>query len=535
MKERCEHDLTLFAKYYFPSLTRLPYNALHRYLFLRREEKTTLRPPERRGSIDVALAPRGAAKSTLTSLIFPIHAMLYRTEFYILLISATQHQALTRLANIRRTIGLEERLMEAFSKELGQTERNSEATLVINEVRIDAYSAGSELRGQSHGAWRPTWVVLDDVESSTRVLQANYRAKLYDWMTEVIENLGNGYTHIDLIGTLLHPRALPARLAERPDVQSKIFRAILAEADSKDLWESWRQRVFDLSHPKRLANAREFFDANREAMLDGASVLWPEKESYYDLQLMRAIRGEASFNKEKQNAPLAEGASTFSIASLRRFRREGDTLVLEPAKDATGAAQAPRLELDSLAFYGFLDPALGESSAGGSRRAGDFAAIATVGIDRHGYVYVVDVWMERVPPSKQIEKILELHDHWSYTGFGIETNAFQKLMLEPLKQAQRDRSARGEDWAFPVRSVNQSNSKRMRILSMEPHIASGWIAFWNELSEEFLTQLEQFPGGMHDDGPDAVQAAIALARSAFGGVSKKVEHSPPKAKRHGAY
>jgi phage terminase large subunit-like protein len=74
---------------------------------LRRSEK-------RRGQFDVVLAPRGAAKSTLVSLIFPVHALLYQEDRYILIVSSTRHQAQTRLAAIRRALLDSPRIQEDF-------------------------------------------------------------------------------------------------------------------------------------------------------------------------------------------------------------------------------------------------------------------------------------------------------------------------------------------------------------------------------------------------------------------------------------
>jgi len=52
-----------------------------------------------------------------------------------------------------------------------------------------------------------------------------------------------------------------------------------------------------------LASARRP-EANREKMLEGTEVLWPEWESYYDLMVIRESEGPRSFQSEKQNEPI---------------------------------------------------------------------------------------------------------------------------------------------------------------------------------------------------------------------------------------
>jgi predicted phage terminase large subunit-like protein len=521
-KKRSRNDLRFFSGLFFPKLARLRFSAMHAHLFARRRVKSAETPPARRGAIDVVLAPRGSAKSTLVSLIFPIHAALHRRDPYIVLISATHRQAVGRLENIRRELTSNENLLVFYPDELQEISRCNETTLIVNGARIDAFSAGSELRGLTFGPWRPTWIILDDVESSRSAPVSDRRDAVHEWMAQVIENLGNGYTNIDLIGTLLHPDALPARLAGRPDVQFVRFRSIEREADRNDLWDEWRARQFDLNDPDRLANAQRFFDERRDEMLRGARVLWPEKESYYDLQALRARIGDEAFDKEKQNEPRAEGASIFHPARFRRFKLVGGILTLEPASDGAANPPRPTIALADLRVVGFLDPAMGGAD-------GDFAAVATVGVDAVGYLYVLDVWLERAPPSEQIPRLFELHERWSYRDFGVEANAFQRLLLEPIEAERARRRAAGRPWMLPVRAVLRRDNKKTRILKLEPLIRSGWVLFADDLSREFINQIADFPKGRHDDGPDALHAAVELAREAQ--TPRKLERTRDRSPR----
>ena len=386
-------SLEQFARVCFPHACRLPFSPLHRYLFDRRAAKTSLPLEARTGVIDVVLAPRGAAKSTLVSCIFPLHALLHGGEHYIVLISATLRQAQRRIAAMRAALRPGGSLANRFARaDDGEPlVRHATTTAIeVREARIEVFGAGAEMRGISHGPWRPTWIILDDVERGDRTLVARHRDAMADWFHEVVENLGDRYTNIDLIGTLLHPDALPARLAERPDVVARTFRSIISEATDQTLWDRWRALFHDLSDADRLANARAFFEANREAMLAGAQVLWPEKEDYYALQVMRETRGRAAFDKEKQTAPLLADRGIFVVGDLRWFAIEGDLVLRREAGDVCPAP----VPLARLRRFAFLDPSMGHAG-------GDFAAIATVGLDPEGYLYVLDVWMARVAPSAQ--------------------------------------------------------------------------------------------------------------------------------------
>ena len=253
-------------------------------------------------------------------------------------------------------------------------------------------------------------------------------------------------------------------------------------------------------------------------MLEEAKVLWEKKESYYDLQVMRETRGRAAFDKEKQNEPWAEGASVFASFSLRRFTIQEDRIIREPPPGGAWNLPAddsdrPQTGLDELRVFGFLDPALGGAT-------GDFAAIATIGVDPVGYYYLLDVWLERVAPSQQIARAFDLHERWHYEGFGVETNAFQKLLLEPIEIERARRRARGKAWDMPLIERRHRTDKESRILSLEPKARAGWLLFNTELSETFMNQLREFPEARHDDGPDATAAALELAGAGRGAAVK---------------
>lgn len=494
------NSLHLFAKLVLPDLCRLNFSEMHHDLFSLRQNKMSP-PPDRQGAINLTLAPRGAAKSTLVSFIFPLHAMLHKLDPYIVLISATQRQAITRLDNIRRALRHNPMLRKYFPREMKTLERSSRTTIVLNGCRLDAFSVGTEIRGITHGEWRPTWIILDDVESSSRVLNPNYRDNVTNWMREVIENLGDRYTNVDLVGTLLHTDALPVRMRARPDVKSETYKSILAESENPKLWENWLALLNDLADPDRIGSAQAYYKSQRVDMLAGAKVLWDEKEDYYDLQLKRATLGAIAFNQEKQNEPPTESQQWFPLESLIRFNPA--TFEISSPTDHVH----PAILSKSLLKFGFLDPSLGTS------KRSDYSTIVTLGFDPvTTYLYVLDVWMERVSPSLCIPKIFDLHAQHRYHSFGIETNAFQSLLLEPIEMERAHRRKVRQPANLDIISVRHTERKGVRIFHIEPLVRRGWIRFADNLNETFMRQLTEYPKSTHDDGPDALAAVVQLAR-----------------------
>src|SRR5690625_7622028 len=96
-------------------------------------------------------------------------------------------------------------------------------------------------------------------------------------------------------GSLLH-----YVLEERKDFESRRFAAIKSFAKRKDLWDEWRE-IYREDKSDSAERAREFFESNKNEMLEGVEILWPGYWSYYELITIREERGTKSFNQEYQN------------------------------------------------------------------------------------------------------------------------------------------------------------------------------------------------------------------------------------------
>lgn len=320
----------LFALQFFQHLLNRPFGPMHREIIQLHEQAAANPPIHTRPARRLAIAaPRGAAKTTLKSLILPLHAILYRHERYIAILSATLKQAAQRLANIKAEIETNAPLRRAFPTEVRKRAQWNRKGININNVQVDIFSAGTELRGISYRQWRPTLVLLDDIEDSKNVQNPEQRQRLLEWYNEVIENIGDTYTAIEIVGTILHPDSLLANLIQRPDFQRRIYRSVIHFAHRNDLWEQWRDLYTDLEDPHRTQTARRFYQANRPTMLQGAAVLWPEKEDYYELMTQMVTRGRAAFYKEKQNQPQDAQETFFEIQRARTFRIQRDRLAFD--------------------------------------------------------------------------------------------------------------------------------------------------------------------------------------------------------------
>ncbi len=510
LRIRCLNDVFLFARYFFPHYCRLPFSSLHRYIIHRYEKGITDDVLNRRGGNEVVAAPRGYAKSTLKTLILPVHSILYAQERYIVIISATLKQAKQRLQNIKSELINNALLKSVYSSELKARTVWTTKSINVNDIQVDVFSAGTELRGITYREVRPTLIIIDDGEDSEAVESPDQREKLMNWFNEVIENLGDTYTRVSVIGTVLHRESLLENMLHRPDFSARRFVAVKSFATHHTLWEQWRRLYTDLKDSNRMNTARAFYDQHKTAMNEGVKVLWRQKEDYYELMCQLTTRGRRAFFKEKQNEPRSVEHRIFDPDSFVYFSLDkGVIMVKNDREGASETTRARKVDVSELKMVGFLDSALGAS---GRSRTSDFAAIATVGVDRFGYYYLVDMWLERAVPTKQVRRIFELHERWNYSLFGIEANCFQSLLMLPIEEERKRLKGEGRiHWRLHVEPVTHRENKIARITRLEPFIANKWLLFNERLCAGFIDQCRDFPQSSHDDGLDALEGALGLA------------------------
>ena len=493
-------DMEFFGRAYFPHSFSKPSPEFHReldaiwqqgvlkgrYPLTAADTKMISRLPGTRRAV---AAPRGHAKSTNLTFKGTMHSTLYGYKHYPIIISDSSEQAEGFLDNIRVEFEENTAILEDFGVLAGSVWR-SNVLLTKTNIKIEAIGSGKKIRGRKHRNWRPDLIILDDVENDENVRTPEQRKKLKDWFDKAVSKCGDDYTDIIYIGTLLHYDSLLAKTLTNPAYRSIKYKAVIQFSQADDLWQQWETIFTDLSNDDRESEALAFFQAHKEAMLEGTQVLWEEKLSYYDLMVMRVSEGEASFNSEEQNEPINPDDCLF-MEEWFDYYNEAEVNFGDPAFD----------------FFGFIDPSLGKT------KRSDFSAIVTLAKHKgSGYMYVVDADIERRHPDRIIADVLA-KERWlrasfghGYRKLGAETNQFQWFLKEELAKA----SAKAGLY-LPIEEVQQTSDKVMRIQTLQPDVKNKYIKF-NRRHKRLLEQLTQFPMGAHDDGPDALEGARSIAK-----------------------
>lgn len=192
-------------------------------------------------------APRGHAKSTIMSLIYPLYAAATGRRRFIVVVSDTATQAEDHLGNIYQELLENDDLIRDFPHlalpDLAdyakkRTKRTAKDFITRGGISFVAKGAGAGLRGLRRGNQRPDLIIVDDLENDELVRTPEQRAKLRDWFSKSLSNLfGPDGGQLLVIGTILHTGSLLAWLLSEhgpPMYAKRLYRAI--DAAGRILW-----------------------------------------------------------------------------------------------------------------------------------------------------------------------------------------------------------------------------------------------------------------------------------------------------------
>lgn len=433
-------------------------------------------------------APRGHAKSTNFTFKDTLHAVLYQYKHYPIILSDSSDQAEGFLTDIKTELEENRNIIEDFGILKGKVWKTG-VILTSTDIKIEAIGSGKKIRGRRHRNWRPDLIVLDDIENDENVNTPKQRKKLESWFYKAVSKAGDTYTDIVYIGTILHYDSLLSKVLKNPEYHSFKYRGVISFSDNDSLWNSWETIYTDLENDLRQEDAREFFEANIEEMLEGTEVLWEAKLSYYDLMIIKISEGEASFNSEIQNDPIDPDSCTFNEEWFDFY--DEDSIDFKDSR---------------FIFVGANDPSLGKN------KRSDTSSIIILAKDTiSGYIYILEASIERRKPDAIIDDAIETSKRLKRDykkplyKFGVETVQFQHF----FKDVMAKKSAEAGEY-LPIEEINSIQNKNMRIESLQPFVKNKYLKF-NPRHKTLLQQLKEYPMGKNDDGPDGLEMAVRLA------------------------
>jgi len=231
--------------------------------------------------------------------------------------------------------------------------------------------------------------------------------------------------------------------------------------------------------------------------------LWPAVYPLDLLQEMKEEMGSILFNLDFRNDASGLGYLGWSEDWLQYFTEPPDNLII----------------------YQGIDPSLG------TKATSDFFVIVTVGYKAdERKVYVLDIYRNRLPPSRQADLVRMKAEQWNPVAIGIESNAAQ-VYLSHFIQTQT---------SLPIRPFQPNLPKDFRYAKMSAWFEArrvylpGRDGKPTQGAEGFVKEWCSYPRGEKDDILDAMSLALELAfgkPAPAGTTATVVEGLKPKAWR----
>jgi len=441
---RARDDVLFFGQTYLPHYFTAAPAPFHRDL---------IKLLDTRNRPVVVAAPRGHAKSTIVSLTYPLHEILFALRHFLVLISETKDQAADALEFIRLELEANPRIHQDFGdlRRLGEWTHDGFTT--STGIKALARGARQRIRSLRNRQWRPDLAVVDDLESDESVVNPRIIRKRLNWVRQEVYGAVEDGCSFFVIGNLLAKRSVLGHL--------------LFDDDLADVVERRIYRAID--------------DVTGEP-------LWPAHWSLEKLAAKKAFMGSVGFAKEYLCNP-EDPEGDFQEKWIRYY----------------GEGEVAGRELD---VFTFCDPSVKDSATS------DFKAIVTIGLDRANMVYYcLHAFIRRVSIDAMLRMSWEIHDRWRPILFGFESNGFQEVLKRDYDRMALDRGyclplklvvhTTKKDGRILRLSPLVENG-RLRFLRGDPD--------QERLIEQFIFSREP---SVADDGPDACEGAIKLSEDAF--------------------
>ena len=454
--KKLRNNMALFGRHCFPTALRKSTPPFHKdvYANLANDDKRRV----------LIAAPRGTAKSTVTTLIFPLWRIAFKKtdeDLFIVIISESQTQSINFLSRIKYHLTHSDKFSSIFG-DLGPTTARrwtNNDIVLANGARIIAVGTGQRVRGFIEGDTRPNLIIVDDFESELNAFTPEARAKNRKWITEAVIPSLSDEGKIAMIGTVISEDCFLYWAKDSP-AWNVLWYSIWDE-DEKSIW------------PERFPKSRI-----NEIKKEFASV--------------GNLNG---FYQEYMNIAQSPDMAPFKPEWIKMHHYDYKRINGQNCLVRTIDGEE---EIKPIEVYCGVDPASSLASTA------DYFVVATMGIDSDNNKYIVDVYRDRISPAEQPQKLIDVFKKYRPRRMKIETVGYQ----EALRTAVRELMLK-ESLYIPglEKGVKPRNRKSERLLSLVPLFAKGSFYFRpqdNIAQQEFLS----YPRGKHDDVMDAVWTAL---------------------------
>lgn len=434
-------------------------------------------------SFFACVAPRGSAKSTVLAFLKVVHRIAFKRKRFIVIVQNTYKKAVGTLEGIKDEV----RWNDNFKRDFGITlEKDSEGDSIfcsLDGFRIRVLCKGAEqigsVRGEKFGAYRPDYILIDDLEDDEMVKSSDRRKSLKDMYDNALIPAGDAHELcVDFIGTILHDDCLAAKViskSEYPEYRKLFFKAL-----------------------------------DRNKVTGEEESLWPERWTVDALKKLERDKPEV-FAKEYQGDPSSGTLETIRRDDFRYWRMEEGQAILCGGEGEVVARWTLR---DCRCAVG-IDLAWEES------KSSDFAAVVPGLVTPNNDLLICDYVVKRgLRPDEFEEIVFAMNEQYErVTGkrvqFGFEKAKLEKVMKWFLQEAMRRRSKflwfKDIAWG--------THDKVERIMFRVGNRYSQHSIYHKTGMGDLENQLIRLRSASHDDLADAV--AMLPEMLYYGSVAQK--------------
>lgn len=479
------------------------------------------------------IAPRGSAKSTCAATILPLYWICYRWAFealdyrpirYIIILSESTKFAKQRIKNIKEELEENEIIRDHFGDLVGPDTWNITEILTQNGIKVEIGSPGAQSRGWLFLNNRPSVFINDDLESVEGTRNPDIREANWDWFSGTLMEAGEPeFTSFINLATVSHQECIAERLTSTPGWKTIRHKAIISPDPydapvNEHLWRQWESIYGDINRAPddRERDAQAFYEANRDAMMEGVVELWPDRLSYLFIRKETVKWGRRFVLREYQNV-ISVSSQIFDMENALWFDVDHDGLKVYQGLHKDNITRAVKWEhIDGASL--FLDWAGGKDAYENAFAAAILVLWERFPASNEKMAYVIADRLKRVPPSGQVSTCFDLYEEYSHfpCTFAIEdfvkdtAGTMKETWTRRFNETKAARQGAGRPHALTLTWLKRNTNKIERIATLEPMIAGNRIAFNRGLSPEYKAQMEQFPTHEYLDAPDATEGAIRI-------------------------
>ena len=482
IRETALEDLFFFAQLVNPGYV---YGEIHKELFKWMQDYNLYGQGKTQTSNKLIMLPRAHLKSHMVAT-WAAWIITRHPEVTILYVSATAELSETQLfavQNILASTVYQRYFPEYINPQEGKRERWSQRKFSIDHPKRrsegirDATVSTAGLTTNTTG-WHADIIIADDLVVPENAYTEDGRDSVMKKSSQFtsIRNAG-GFTMA--CGTRYHP---------------------------SDVYATWKTQEYDVYDEEGVITARVPVWEIKEFTVESDGLfLWPktmrsDKKFFgFDAQVLARIRAEYSdrvqFHAQYYNDPNDPGSNRIDRSKFQYY----DKKFLKQKEGKWWFKSKP------LNVYAAIDFAFSLN------KKSDNTAIAVIGIDEEGFIYVLDLDMFKSDKiAEYFKHIAHLHSKWEFKKLRAEVTVAQAVIVRDLKDKMRE-----EGLSLSIeehRPTRNEGTKAERIASALEHRYDNqqiWHfkgGYTDVLEEELI--LARPP---HDDLKDSLASAVEIA------------------------